>query len=257
MSLGSAPFSLSNVTAPDAYSPAATVDKAPEGGFVSISVVGAAIFYRLQRNYTWESFETFLAPWVGSLPRPGVTGIAVRNAVAGAAAQVSANIQDAADSGSVPNYTISPSGAIDQTGGSGLVTGDVVLSAAGARSGAVPADGAHYNSVIDTSFAALFAAIGTNFGGTGPADFAVPDLRDRAAFGVGAAVALAANEGVAYGARGGPSHFHAFGREVVSLTPGGTPFSIVGSGVTVDHFTTGAGTQDKPSFLGLNAFIVK
>ena len=46
-------------------------------------------------------------------------------------------------------------------------------------------DGAAYDSVTDGEYAALYAKIGTTFGGTGATDFKVPDLRGRAAMGAG------------------------------------------------------------------------
>ena len=58
-------------------------------------------------------------------------------------------------------------------------TGDLVWSVLASRPGAVPCDGALYDSVADTSFAALYAAIGTTYGGTGASSFAVPDVRGR------------------------------------------------------------------------------
>jgi len=58
-------------------------------------------------------------------------------------------------------------------------TGDLVWSVLASRPGAVPCDGALYNSLTDTSFAALFSAIGTTYGGTGASSFAVPDVRGR------------------------------------------------------------------------------
>ena len=48
-----------------------------------------------------------------------------------------------------------------------------------APSGYVFEDGTAYNSVADTSFADLFTAIGTTYGGTGASNFNVPDTRGR------------------------------------------------------------------------------
>jgi len=61
----------------------------------------------------------------------------------------------------------------------GLSTGDLVWSVLTTRPGAVACDGTLYNSVTDTTFAPLFAAIGTTYGGTGASSFAVPDVRGR------------------------------------------------------------------------------
>ena len=46
-------------------------------------------------------------------------------------------------------------------------------------SGYVFCDGTAYDSVTDGTFAALFAVIGNNFGGTDGTDFQVPDMRGR------------------------------------------------------------------------------
>jgi microcystin-dependent protein len=57
--------------------------------------------------------------------------------------------------------------------------GDLILSAAAARVGAVLCNGAAY-SRTDPTYAALFAAIGTTYGaGDGVSTFAVPDYRGR------------------------------------------------------------------------------
>ena len=66
-----------------------------------------------------------------------------------------------------------------QGAGAGLITGDLVWSVLAARTGAVSCDGSLYDSVVDNTFAALYAAIGTTYGGTGPTSFAVPDVRGR------------------------------------------------------------------------------
>lgn len=60
-----------------------------------------------------------------------------------------------------------------------LTTGDIIWSVANSRVGAVLCDGSLLNSVSDTTLAALFALIGTTYGGTGAASFAVPDVRGR------------------------------------------------------------------------------
>lgn len=49
----------------------------------------------------------------------------------------------------------------------------------GAPPGHVLADGAAYNSVTDPTFAPLFLVIGTTYGGTGAANFNVPDVCDQ------------------------------------------------------------------------------
>lgn len=57
----------------------------------------------------------------------------------------------------------------------------------------------------------LFDAIGTTWGvGNGTSTFNVPDLRDRALYGAGSVIGLAATDGRAAGSRGGPYHHHNF-----------------------------------------------
>jgi microcystin-dependent protein len=55
----------------------------------------------------------------------------------------------------------------------------------------------------------LFDAIGTAWGaGDGSTTFRVPDLRDRALYGIGSVVSLAQTDGKSTGNRGGPNHHH-------------------------------------------------
>lgn len=80
------------------------------------------------------------------------------------------------------------------------LTGDLVWSVLATRAGSVPCDGTLYNSVTDTTFAALYAAIGISYGGTGPTSFAVPDVRGRLLVCKGSHAdvnALGVNDGVA------------------------------------------------------------
>jgi len=64
--------------------------------------------------------------------------------------------------------------------------GDLILSAAATRAGAVLCDGSAYSRTAPT-YAALFAAIGTGYGaGDGSTTFNVPDYRGTALVGVGA-----------------------------------------------------------------------
>lgn len=72
---------------------------------------------------------------------------------------------------------------------SGLVAGDIVMSGASSRSGAVLCDGSAYNRV--GTYADLFAAIGTTYGvGNGTTTFNVPDLQGRTAIGAGSGSGL-------------------------------------------------------------------
>ena len=64
-------------------------------------------------------------------------------------------------------------------------------------------------AVLRADYELLFDAIGVTWGpGNGTSTFNVPDLRDRALYGAGSVVGLAANDGKAAGSRGGPIHKH-------------------------------------------------
>jgi len=280
---GVAPWSLPNVPTSDGYTGLCTIDRAPNGKrYVSLQVLNAAIYYQLQFNGTWEDYETFLGPWVGTLDRPDVTGFRARSALAGSSAQVTCSLGENQDNGSVPAYTISPSGSVMQSGGGdGVVTGDIVWSAANSRSGAVPADGSFYNSVADPTFAALYAAIGITYGGTGPSHFAVPDVLDRVPVGAGRNTALGGNEGVAATNRHATRHRqtavvndpgHANGLPLIDT---GNGYQVIAAGHGVDHVgdglvsdvaltgitvtvgVSGSDPLDGPAFLGLNPYIIK
>ncbi len=66
------------------------------------------------------------------------------------------------------------------------ITGEIrVWATASAPSGWVLCNGTAYNSVSDTTFAALYAVIANTYGGSDGTDFKVPDLRGRTPIGVG------------------------------------------------------------------------
>jgi microcystin-dependent protein len=66
-------------------------------------------------------------------------------------------------------------------------------------------------AVVRADYELLFDAIGTTWGvGNGTSTFNVPDLRDRALYGAGNVIGLAATDGRAAGSRGGPFHHHNF-----------------------------------------------
>ena len=68
------------------------------------------------------------------------------------------------------------------------------------------------NPVSRTDYKELFDAIGTAWNLPGDSDntvFRVPDLRDRALYGIGSVVSLAKTDGKGSGNRGGPFHHHA------------------------------------------------
>lgn len=70
----------------------------------------------------------------------------------------------------------------------------------------LPCNGA---SLDRTTYPELFAAIGVNWGSADSAHFNVPDLRDRAPFGVGSSLSMGQTDGKSSGNRG-PFHHHAF-----------------------------------------------
>lgn len=89
---------------------------------------------------------------------------------------------------------------------SGLPAGVILPFAGGAVPiGALPCNGAAVDRSI---YGLLWDAIGTTWGpGDGATTFNLPDLRDRALYGVGSALALGATDGNPLGQRG-PRHNH-------------------------------------------------
>jgi len=88
----------------------------------------------------------------------------------------------------------------------------VILPFAGST---IPSNCLHCNgaAILRADYELLFQAIGTTWGvGNGTSTFNVPDLRDRALYGAGNVIGLAAHDGRAAGARGGPFHHHYFGQ---------------------------------------------
>jgi microcystin-dependent protein len=66
-------------------------------------------------------------------------------------------------------------------------------------------------AVSRTDYSELYDAIGIAWGnGDGSTTFQVPDLRDRALYGIGSVVSLAKTDGKSLGNRGGPNHHHDF-----------------------------------------------
>jgi microcystin-dependent protein len=71
-------------------------------------------------------------------------------------------------------------------------------------------------SISRDEYKLLFDAINVFWGAVDSDHFNVPDLRDRALYGVGSSVSLAATDGKGAGSRGGPNHYH-----TISQTTGG------------------------------------
>ncbi len=116
--------------------------------------------------------------------------------------------------------------------------------------GSVFCDGSTYNSVTDLSLAALFARIGTNYGGTGAADFDVPDMRGRTHIGLDNLGGSSANrmtngnadslggsagaESVALSTANLASHTHAGPAHTHTYNTRAAATSLAGSGVPVN-----------------------
>lgn len=81
---------LNNITAPDQYTGAATIDTGGWVDWVNLDVVNAAIYWQVKqasRKYdtaaksTWQA-EVFMLPGSRTINRPGITGIRIRAAIA-------------------------------------------------------------------------------------------------------------------------------------------------------------------------------
>jgi hypothetical protein len=96
-------------------------------------------------------------------------------------------VQGPPGKGTVPANLTTLSGALSTNGGvaylgatkyqfdsSLCMVGDIILSVNGYGSGALPADG---RILQIAQYTALYALVGTNFGGDGETTFGLPDLR--------------------------------------------------------------------------------
>lgn len=108
-----------------------------------------------------------------------------------------------------PASAITGIGGPSATGRTNLPAGIIVIYA-GSFFGpdVLPCNGA---SIDVHDYDKLFSAIGTSWGSVDADHFNVPDFRDRTLFMAGTIVGLAATDGLALGARGGPHHHHAVG----------------------------------------------
>lgn len=146
------------------------------------------------------------------------------------------------------------------------VPAGVIASYAGlvAPSGWLLCDG---SAVSRTTYSTLYAAISTTFGvGDGSTTFNLPDAVGRVEVGQGPAghadvQTVGNNDGVSQANRRPKhrhtAHIHTTGREVVSLTPGGTAYAIVGNALTRDMNSDasdggsgrGADSLDAPAYI--------
>lgn len=125
---------------------------------------------------------------------------------------------------------VTPAGVISPYGGTAAPGGWVLC------------DGSTLNSVTSTQYAALFAAIGTTYGGSGASSFILPDLQGRMPVGKGSnadVASLGLNDGAALASRR-PAHKHT---NVVSQTTTGA--QSYGSIVNNTNFAAGGGSAQR------------
>lgn len=143
----------------------------------------------------------------------------LKNYIEGAGIMVSTS--QVRGSGTPGSRTGLPAGIIVICGGTAAIPPDTKVC-----------DGAAYLRSVENE---LFAKIGTTWGtGDGSTTFNVPDLRDRSLFGAGAAIGVGASDGHPFGSRSGwrhhhGSHSHNDRGENFSLTPGSTPYTLLGN----------------------------
>jgi microcystin-dependent protein len=113
-----------------------------------------------------------------------------------------------------------------------LLPAGIILPYAGNTYGkdCLPCNGA---SISRADYKELFDAIGVVWGSSDGQTFKVPDLRDRALYGVGSVVSLGATDGKSLGNRGGPNHHHDFSGNTSQA--GGHSHSWSGSVSNVDN----------------------
>jgi microcystin-dependent protein len=114
------------------------------------------------------------------------------------------------------------------------------------------ANGRTLDSVADPSLAALYARIGTRFGGTGPASFNLPDAQGRVTVGKGTHAevdAVGDSDGLAVASR---KLKHSHGRGTLAITSSGT-LEMMGyfpDGVTLLYHAINTGGAGQSNVLG-------
>lgn len=82
-------WAINNLTAPDAYNPAATLQNLPDAISINIDVANQAIYWQVQQvtspsrlftEGTWQE-ETYMLPGSRSIYRPSVRGFRFRAAI--------------------------------------------------------------------------------------------------------------------------------------------------------------------------------
>lgn len=191
---------LNNAAVPDQYSTdqgqpgVLYCGLADEGWF---SVNNAAVYAQIARRQgvSWDSEEVYCPP--GQYPVAGTFfGCRFRNAVVGRIAQVTAYGRESTEGAGImvassqPSQTISATGEVVSDVGVATPIGSVMAyGGTGAPSNWVLCDGTLYDP---HGYPALFAILGTRYGGDGVATFGVPDLRGRFPLGAGAGPGLTA-----------------------------------------------------------------
>jgi len=141
------------------------------------------------------------------------------------------DFMDNADLQISPNQ-ITGGGAGGASGNATLLPAGIILPYATTSIGkdCLVCDGAEYSR---EDYSELFDAIGVSWGT--PSDntkFKVPDLRDRALYGIGSVVSLGGTDGKSTGNRGGPNHHHDYSGNTGNRGAHGHSLSINGVG---DH----------------------
>lgn len=208
---------LNNVTTSDDYSDANSISDF-EAQLLEIDVNNAAVVAQLKRydqtgkNNDLNFGEEFLIQPVVGKQYANCSGFRVKSAVAGVPAQVSARLylpSDPQPLGGAPTDVSLTTGGGIIVPTAGVVTGAITAYAGvSIPPGFLLCDG---SAVSRSTYAALFTALGTTYGvGDGSTTFNLPDLRGRAAVGVGPhgdVAALGEAEGQPAASRS-PRHVH-------------------------------------------------
>jgi microcystin-dependent protein len=260
---------INNVAAADAYTPALTLGPNFTAKTAVITVANNAALMQFAMGtpgqWRWlDEREFFSVPQSFRVGR--IVGVRFRNANAGEIARILATLagdeDPEFDSGTPFTGVLSASGAVS-TGG--LPAGSI-LPYAGATipAGFVACDGAAYDGT-QTTYLALWNAIGTTYGGTGQSDFQVPDTRGRVLVAKGTHVdvdTLGENDGEAVASRR-PKHNHtvtngaqqhSHGADAPAPT-GGANFGNIGGYSAVTVGPGGAAPTDAPAYLVVNHMI--
>lgn len=169
--------------------PGPTGPAGPIGAAGPIGLTGAtgAQGQRGSLEYTYTGAGT---PAVGTFSGEADGDYAIRSSDGELFKRITGAWVDQGVSEKGPTGATGATGATGPTGPSGAITGDIVISAASARTGCLLCDGTAYPR---TTYVNLFNAIGIAYGaGDGSTTFNVPDLRGRVPIGAGTGTASGA-----------------------------------------------------------------